>query len=132
MLFRSDLGNRLKHAGARLPAIFCVNWFRTDENGRFVWPGFGENMRVLAWMLGRIEGKADGVEHVFGMSPGYDDLHWKGLEFSREAYSKITSIDRDAWRTELELHAELFAQLAHGLPKTLLRVKETLERKLAA
>ncbi|MEK9774612.1 MAG: phosphoenolpyruvate carboxykinase (GTP) [Quisquiliibacterium sp.] len=127
-----DLGNRLKHAGARLPAIFCVNWFRTDENGRFVWPGFGENMRVLAWMLGRIEGKADGVEHVFGMSPGYDDLHWKGLEFSREAYSKITSIDRDAWRTELELHAELFAQLAHGLPKTLLRVKETLERKLAA
>ena len=127
-----DLGNRLAQTGAKLPAIFCVNWFRTDENGKFVWPGFGENMRVLAWMLGRIDGQAQGVEHVFGVSPRYEDLHWQGLEFSREAYRTITSIDREAWREELELHAELFTQLSQGLPQTLLRVKQTLEQRLAA
>jgi len=127
-----DLGNRLAQTGAKLPAIFCVNWFRTDENGKFVWPGFGENMRVLAWMLGRIDGKAQGVEHVFGVSPRYEDLHWQGLEFSREAYQTITSIDREAWREELALHAELFDQLAAGLPQSLLRVKDALAQRLAA
>jgi len=127
-----DLGHRLQVAGAKLPAIFCVNWFRTDENGRFVWPGFGENMRVLAWMLGRLEGKADGVEHVFGVSPRYEDLHWEGLQFSREAYARISSIDKAAWEQELKLHEELFAQLAHGLPRALHRVKARLEERLAA
>jgi len=127
-----DLGHRLQVAGAKLPAIFCVNWFRTDENGRFVWPGFGENMRVLAWMLGRLEGRADGVEHVFGVSPRFEDLHWEGLQFSREAYARITSIDKAAWEQELKLHEELFAQLAHGLPRALHRVKARLEERLAA
>jgi len=89
-------------------------------------------MRVLAWMLGRIDGKAQGVEHVFGVSPRYEDLHWQGLEFSREAYQTITSIDREAWREELALHAELFDQLAAGLPQSLLRVKDALAQRLAA
>jgi phosphoenolpyruvate carboxykinase (GTP) len=117
---------------ASLPRIFCVNWFRTDENGKFVWPGFGENMRVLAWMLGRIEGKAGGVEHVFGMSPRYEDLNWTGIDFPRASYEKITSIDKAAWQAELKLHADLFQQLAHGLPKTLERLKGKLEERLAA
>ena len=126
-----DLGHRLQVGGAKLPAIFCVNWFRTDENGKFVWPGFGENMRVLAWMLGRLEGKAGGVEHVFGVTPRYEDIQWKGLEFSRAAYERITSIEKEAWQRELELHAELFGQLAHGLPKALVRVKGRLAERLA-
>ncbi|UCE30645.1 MAG: phosphoenolpyruvate carboxykinase (GTP), partial [Burkholderiales bacterium] len=122
-----DLGHRLDVAGAKLPKIFCVNWFRTDEDGRFVWPGFGENMRVLAWMLGRIEGQADGVSHVFGTTPRYEDVLWDGLEFPRESYERITSIDAEAWRKELELHAELFEQLRERLPDQLLDTKRTLE-----
>jgi phosphoenolpyruvate carboxykinase (GTP) len=125
-----DLGEKLSRSGASLPKIFCVNWFRTDENGRFVWPGFGENARVLKWMLERIEGSANGVEHVFGMTPRYEDLDWTGLEFSRDQFSKITSIDEKAWKEEFALHAELFEKLAHGLPDTLVKTKHVLESRL--
>ena len=126
-----DLGHRMQVGGATLPAIFCVNWFRTDANGKFVWPGFGENMRVLAWMLERLEGKAEGVEHVFGTTPRYQDLNWAGLDFPQSSYETITSIDRDAWRHELTLHTELFRQLARGLPASLERVRSALEGRLA-
>ncbi|MFA7666259.1 MAG: phosphoenolpyruvate carboxykinase (GTP) [Burkholderiaceae bacterium] len=126
------LGERLQAGGARLPAIFCVNWFRTDENGRFVWPGFGENMRVLKWMIDRIEGRAGGVEHVFGLSPRHEDLHWEGLDFSRQAFDRITSIDAAAWREELALHNELFERLAPRMPAGLAAVKARLEERLAS
>ncbi|HEY5633716.1 MAG TPA: phosphoenolpyruvate carboxykinase (GTP) [Burkholderiaceae bacterium] len=126
-----DLGNRLEQSGASLPTIFCVNWFRTDEKGKFVWPGFGENMRVLEWILSRLEGSAGGAEHVFGVSPRYEDLRWQGLEFPRASYERITSIDQAAWREEFGLHAELFEQLAHGLPRALERVKTRLEERLS-
>ncbi len=125
------LGERLQARGATLPRIFCVNWFRTDENGRFVWPGFGENMRVLKWMIDRIEGRAGGFEHVFGTTPRYEDLHWEGLAFSPQAYERITSIDRDAWRQEFELHGELFERLAARLPEALARTKAQFEQRLA-
>ena len=125
-----NLGAKLSHSGATLPKIFCVNWFRTDENGKFVWPGFGENARVLKWMLQRIENKADGVEHVFGVSPRYEDLDWNGLAFSSEQFAKITSIDRKAWQDEFVLHAELFEKLNHGLPETLAKTKTALESRL--
>jgi phosphoenolpyruvate carboxykinase (GTP) len=127
-----QLGAKLKGQGAKLPAIYCVNWFRTDENGKFVWPGFGENMRVLKWMLERIEGKAQGVEHVFGVSPRYEDITWTGLNFSATAYDRITSIDAGAWKEEFKLHAELFDKLAYHLPAELKMVKESLEKRLAA
>jgi phosphoenolpyruvate carboxykinase (GTP) len=127
-----QLGAKLKGQGAKLPAIYCVNWFRTDENGKFVWPGFGENMRVLKWMLERIEGKAQGVEHVFGVSPRYEDITWTGLNFSATAYDRITSIDTGAWKEEFKLHAELFDKLAYHLPAELKMVKESLEKRLAA
>jgi phosphoenolpyruvate carboxykinase (GTP) len=125
-----DLGEKLARSGASLPKIFCVNWFRTDENGRFVWPGFGENARVLKWMLERIEGKANGAEHVFGVTPRYEDLDWTGLEFSRDQFSKITSIDEKAWKEEFALHAELFEKLAYGLPDALVKTKHVLESRL--
>ncbi len=125
-----DIGHRLKTAGARLPRIFCVNWFRTDENGRFVWPGFGDNMRVLVWMLQRLEGKAQGVEHAFGTTPRYDDLVWDGTEFPRAAFERITAVDPAEWQRELTLHDELFTQLAQGLPKALTRVRSQLQSRL--
>ena len=123
--------DRLQAGGAKLPRIYCVNWFRTDENGKFVWPGFGENMRVLKWMIDRIEGSAAGVEHVFGTTPRYQDLNWNGLDFSAAEYAKITSIDRAAWEDEFKLHAELFDQLAARLPHALTTTKSEFEKRLA-
>jgi len=126
------MGRELQAEGARLPAIFCVNWFRTDENGKFVWPGFGENMRVLKWMIDRIEGRAGGVEHLFGTTPRYEDMGWDGLGFPRSDFERITSIDTAAWEREFELHAELFDKLGERLPDDLREVKERLRERLAA
>ncbi|MFL6664711.1 MAG: phosphoenolpyruvate carboxykinase (GTP), partial [Rhizobacter sp.] len=125
-----DTGARLQAAGARLPKIFCVNWFRKGPDGKFVWPGYGENMRVLKWMLERVEGVAHGVDNVFGVSPSYEDLTWKGLGFTPAQFDQVTSIDRAAWKSELALHAELFEQLAHHLPAELAQTKARIEARL--
>lgn len=127
-----NLGGKLQAQGAKLPGIFCVNWFRKDENGKFVWPGFGENMRVLKWMIDRLEGHGQGVEHAFGVSPRYEDIHWSGLNFSADQYRTVTTIDKAAWSQELALHAELFQQLAHHLPRELQDTKARIEQRLAA
>ena len=126
-----DMGKKLEAEGAKLPNIYCVNWFRKDENGKFVWPGYGENMRVLAWMLGRIEGKASGQENIFGTTPSHGDLNWTGLNFSEEQFAKVTSIDKAAWQAEMKLHDELFEQLSYHLPKELVETKNALEARLA-
>ena len=126
------MGERLAATGARLPAIFCVNWFRKGADGKFVWPGYGDNMRVLKWMLERVEGTAGGDENVFGVSPRFDDLSWAGLDFSREQYRSVIAIDRAAWQAELGLHGELFQQLSARLPAQLLAIKGQIEQKLAA
>jgi len=125
-----ELGTKLGHRGVPLPKIFCVNWFRTDEQGRFVWPGFGENARVLKWMLQRIEGRAQGAEHVFGITPRYEDIDWTGLAFSADQFSRITAIDGKSWQEEFALHAELFEKLRHGLPAALLKTKSVFESRL--
>ncbi|RZL05943.1 MAG: phosphoenolpyruvate carboxykinase (GTP), partial [Rubrivivax sp.] len=126
-------GEKLAAQGAKLPGIFCVNWFRKDEAGKFVWPGFGENMRVLKWMIDRLEGRAQqGTEHAFGVSPRYEDIQWNGLDFSAEQYRTVTHIDRAAWARELELHGELFEQLAYHLPQELQDTKADIEKRLAA
>ena len=126
-----DLGAKLQAQGAQLPAIFCVNWFRKGADGKFVWPGYGENMRVLKWMLDRLEGTGGGEEHVFGVTPGYGDLTWDGLAFTREQFDTVTRIDAAEWHAELKLHDELFAQLAHHLPAALPAVKARIEERLA-
>jgi phosphoenolpyruvate carboxykinase (GTP) len=125
-----DLGRKLEGQGARLPRIYTVNWFRKDAAGQFVWPGFGENMRVMKWMLERIEGQADGQEHVFGVSPRYEDLTWTGLDFTREQFEQVIALDRQAWVEELKLHSELFEQLAYHLPTELADTKARLEQRL--
>jgi phosphoenolpyruvate carboxykinase (GTP) len=127
-----DLGKKLEAAGARLPRIYTTNWFRKGADGKFVWPGYGENMRVLKWMIDRIEAKGEGTEHVFGVSPRYEDLNWTGLDFSAEQFDTVTHIDKAAWQAELKLHAELFQQLAHHLPKELPATKAAIEQRLAA
>ncbi|MEP6722256.1 MAG: phosphoenolpyruvate carboxykinase (GTP) [Variovorax sp.] len=127
-----DLGKKLDASGAKLPKIYTTNWFRKGADGKFVWPGYGENMRVLKWMIERIEHKAEGTEHVFGVSPRYQDLSWTGLDFSAEQFNTVTSIDKSAWRDELKLHEELFAQLAHHLPKELPATKAAIEERLEA
>jgi phosphoenolpyruvate carboxykinase (GTP) len=127
-----DLGKKLEASGAKQPKIYTTNWFRKGPDGKFVWPGYGENMRVLKWIIDRIEGKAEGVDHVFGVSPRYEDLNWTGLDFSAEQYATVTNIDKAAWQAELKLHTELFEQLAHHLPKELPETKAAIEQRLAA
>ena len=89
-------------------------------------------MRVLKWMIDRIEGKAQGTEHVFGVSPTYEELNWTGLNFSAEQFKTVSSIDKAAWQAELKLHEELFQQLAYNLPKEMGEIKQQIESRLAA
>ncbi|MGY0197104.1 phosphoenolpyruvate carboxykinase (GTP) [Leptothrix sp. BB-4] len=127
-----DLGAKLKAQGAKLPAIFCVNWFRKGADGKFVWPGYGDNMRVLQWMLGRVDGSAGGAENAFGVSPDYADLDWSGLDFSAAQFQSVIGIDRAAWQQEMTLHGELFEQLAYHLPQALRDTKAAIEARLAS
>jgi phosphoenolpyruvate carboxykinase (GTP) len=127
-----DMEHKLEDMGHTLPKIFCVNWFRKDEAGKFVWPGYGENMRVLKWMIDRLEGQAGGVDTMFGIAPAYDELTWTGLDFTAEQFKTVTSIDKSAWVEELKLHDAHFEQLAWHLPTALLDTKAALEQRLAA
>jgi phosphoenolpyruvate carboxykinase (GTP) len=126
------VGQRLGALGGRAPKMFCVNWFRKGRDDKFAWPGFGENMRVLRWIVGRIEGRAKGVGHAFGISPRYEDIDWNGLDFTREQFEQVISLDAAAWRQELVLHAELFNKLRHRLPAALTDAKAGIEERLAA
>jgi phosphoenolpyruvate carboxykinase (GTP) len=105
-----------------------VNWFRKGADGKFVWPGYGENMRVMEWMLGRLDGSAQGLENVFGTSPRYEDLNWNGLPFTRAQFDSVIGIDKAAWQQELGMHDELFKTLAYHLPTQL----ETTKARIAA
>jgi len=127
-----NMGDTLKAGGAKVPSIYCVNWFRKGEDGKFVWPGYGENMRVLKWMIDRIEGKAQGKENVFGVSPTYEEINWTGLSFTAEQFKTVTSIDKAAWVAELKLHEELFTQLAYHLPAEMTTTKAALAARLEA
>jgi phosphoenolpyruvate carboxykinase (GTP) len=127
-----NMGKKLEAEGAKLPSIYCVNWFRKNEAGKFVWPGYGENMRVLAWMLERIEGKANGQENIFGTTPSHKDINWAGLDFSEDQFKQVTSIDKAAWQEEMKLHDQLFDQLSYHLPKELVETKQALEKRLAS
>ena len=127
-----DLGKNLAAAGGKLPRIYTTNWFRKSADGKFVWPGYGENMRVLKWMIDRIEGKVQGTDQVFGIGPAYSEVNWTGLAFTPEQFDSVTSTDPAALQKELELHAELFQQLAYHLPRELAEAKSRIEQRLAA
>lgn len=120
------MGDRLERSGIEPPNIYCVNWFQTDDDGRFLWPGFGENMRVLEWIFRRAEGRARGEDRLFGIVPQYGDINWHGLDFSAESFERVTRIDPDAWRRELALHEALFETLGAGVPSALRAVHARL------
>jgi phosphoenolpyruvate carboxykinase (GTP) len=127
-----NMGKKLEAEGATLPKIYLVNWFRKDENGKFIWPGFGENMRVLAWILGRTENKAGATETPLGLSPSHVDFNWNGLALSPEQFNQSTAVRADDWRVELDLHQELFDKLANRLPKELLEIKTKIANRFQA
>ena len=131
-----DMGEKIaescKNSGAPMPKIYTANWFRKGADGKFVWPGYGENMRVLKWIIDRVEGSGQGTDNVIGVTPGYNDLTWTGLPFTEQQFETVTSIDKAAWTEELALHTELFSQLAHHLPPALVQTKADIEKRLAA
>jgi phosphoenolpyruvate carboxykinase (GTP) len=108
------------------PRIFHVNWFRKDGDGKFLWPGFGDNMRVLKWIVERARGRALGRETSIGWQPAYDDLDWSGMTFPRERFEALQAINRAAWRTEVIGHEELFLDLHDHLPKEMIYERELL------
>jgi phosphoenolpyruvate carboxykinase (GTP) len=109
------------------PRIFGVNWFRKDENGQFLWPGFGNNIRVLIWIVQRLRGNAASVESPLGWMPRYEDLDWRGLEsFTKDDFSKIMTIEREPGKQELLGHEELFERMYDKLPKEFLFMRELL------
>ncbi|MEZ5308464.1 MAG: phosphoenolpyruvate carboxykinase (GTP) [Pyrinomonadaceae bacterium] len=112
------------------PRIFSVNWFRKDENGKFLWPGFGENMRILKWIVERARGRSKGFETPLGWMPRYEDMDWRGLDFSREDYEKVMNLDRDMWLKEIAMHDDLFFKLYDRLPKEMTFIRELLVSNL--
>jgi phosphoenolpyruvate carboxykinase (GTP) len=126
-----SLEQRLARQGGKPPRIFCVNWFRKGADGKFVWPGYGENMRVLKWMIERVDGQAQGEEHLMGVSPRFEDIDWTGADFDRRRFEAIIDPEPSAWAEELRLHGELFEQLAHHLPAALADIRASMAQRLA-
>ncbi|MFT4113978.1 phosphoenolpyruvate carboxykinase (GTP) [Silvibacterium sp.] len=108
------------------PRIFHVNWFRKDEQGKFLWPGFRDNMRVLRWIVERVHGRALGRETPIGWVPRYEDLDWRGLDFSREQFDDLELVDREAWKDEVIQHEKLFIELHDHLPPEMIYERELL------
>ena len=108
-----NVGKNLQHP----PKIFCVNWYRKDTNGKFMWPGFGENMRVLKWIAGRVDGVTQGVQTPLGTSPRYHDMDMAGLDLSPLRFEEIMHLDPHEWKQELASHNELFAKIGDKLPE---------------
>ena len=118
---------------SRPPRIFRVNWFRKDANGKFIWPGFGENMRVLKWVVDRCSGRAQGADTLLGVIPRFEDLSWTGMErFDRPRYEEITRVDEKLWGEELKSHDELFHKLEGHIPAALEARRGTMHQRLAA
>ena len=120
------MGRRL----ARPPRIFAVNWFRKGADGRYLWPGFGENMRVLRWIVERCQSRAGAIEGAVGLVPDYGDLDWTGLEFSPDDFRAVMDVDRDEWATELAAHDDLFARIGSRVPRELLEERRALGGRL--
>jgi len=108
------------------PRIFAVNWFRKDKDGKFLWPGYGENMRVLKWIVDRVNGRGYGIESPLGWMPTYEDLHWQGLDYSKERFGDLMSVGSQEWKNEILSQEELFSKLYDRLPKEFVFMRELI------
>jgi phosphoenolpyruvate carboxykinase (GTP) len=117
---------KMQRSLSSTPRIFHVNWFRKDENGKFLWPGFSENMRILKWIVDRSHGRAQGKETPIGWIPHFEDIEWEGLKFSREMFEQLQQVDRTAWKREVIDHEELFIALHDHLPPEMIYERELL------
>lgn len=122
-----QIGSKL----ARPPQIFRVNWFRKDDEGRFLWPGFGQNMRVLKWIADQLKGVGSSFETVLGRMPAYNDITWAGLEYPEESFAALSCLDRSSLIGEIEDHRSYFETFGSKFPRELLAVNKALEGKLA-
>jgi len=117
---------RMQRSLTSTPRIFHVNWFRKDENGQFLWPGYSENMRVLKWIVDRVRGRVRAKETPIGWTPHYEDIHWQGLDFPRETFDILQHVDREQWKHEVMGHEELFLLLHDHLPPEMIYERELL------
>ncbi len=117
---------KMQRSLSSTPRIFHVNWFRKDENGKFLWPGFSENMRILKWIVDRSHGRAQGKETPIGWIPHFEDIEWEGLKFSRDLFEQLQLVDRTAWKREVIDHEELFIALHDHLPPEMIYERELL------
>ena len=117
---------KMQRSLASTPRIFHVNWFRKDAQGKFLWPGFRENMRILKWIIDRVQGRTQGRESPIGWMPRYEDIEWTGLKFPREQFEELQAVDRAAWRSEVIGHEELFLDLHDHLPPEMIYERELL------
>ena len=108
------------------PRMFFVNWFRTGKDGKFLWPGFGENMRVLKWIVDRVHGRGYAIESPIGWMPKYEDIDWSGLDFSCDRFNELMMVDRESWKKEISSHETLFSKLYDKLPKEFPYMRELL------
>jgi phosphoenolpyruvate carboxykinase (GTP) len=125
-----DMGHQRTEKGLSNPKIFRVNWFRKDENGKFMWPGFGQNMRVLEWVVDRVQGKVEATESPFGLVPSYGDFNWNGLDFAEEQFMHLTEISREAGLTEVRDLKVYFEQFGDHLPADIEKQRVALGERL--
>ena len=122
-----DMGKKL---GDKAPKIFNVNWFRTDDEGHFIWPGFGDNLRVLEWILKRCENAVDAKETAIGYVPNTDDINLEGLDLSKETLAGLLTVDKEMWKQDADGITEFYKKFGDKLPKELSAELETLKGNL--
>jgi phosphoenolpyruvate carboxykinase (GTP) len=121
---------KMQRALSVTPRVFHVNWFRKDEQGKFIWPGYSENMRVLKWIVDRVRGRAQGKETPIGWTPHFNDINWKGIDMPADkiqsTFDTLQTVDREQWKREVMGHEELFLLLHDHLPPEMIYERELL------